>query len=155
MALANAPRVSFQSTDLQRRARDILDAARTPEGALIRDKDGTNFFLIEAARLTQDHATAQGLSDVLRLLRLVGLADNDRDPALYGEFGWLTSLPVDAQREFAWAYAHAVQSIPATGLSPVEQLIYDWQQTARAWSDPSLRAALTSTLTAPLADVTL
>lgn len=150
-----APRASFQSTDLQRHARDVLAAARTPEGALIRDKDGTNFWVVPADQVSQDAFTKDALFGVLRLLSLVRLADECRNPALYGDMGWVASLPVDAQVEFAWAYARAVQGIPSTGVGPVEDLIYDWQQTARAWSDGALVEELTAPVPEPLHDVGL
>ena len=150
-----APGTSFQATDLQRHSRDVLDAARTPEGALVRDKDGTNYWVIPAGRVSQDAFIKDALLEVLRILSLVRLADADRDPALYGDLGWVAVLPVEAQSDFAWAYARAVQAVPSTGLAVVEDLVYDWQQTARAWADHRLVDELTSPIDEPLDDVAL
>ena len=152
---AIAPESSFQATDLQRRAREVLDAARRPEGALIRDKDGTNFQVMLAGRAGNDSYALAGLTDVLRVLRLTRLPEAERDATLYGELGWLAALPLDAQTDFAWAYARAIQAIPATGVGPVEDLLYDWVQTARTWSDAALRESLTWPLDAPLDAVEL
>ena len=149
------PESSFQATDLQRNARDVLNAARTPEGALIRDKDGTNFLVSLAGRASRDGYALEGLTNVLRLLRLTSLDDAQRDPVLYGALAWAAALPVDAQVEFAWAYANAIQSIASTGLGPVEDLIYDWQQTARVHGDTKLHGSLTNTIKTPLHHVEL
>jgi hypothetical protein len=147
------PAQSFQATDLARNARDVLDAARTAQGALIRDKDGTNFRVVLAGRASEDNYILEGLSSVLRLLRLASL--ESRDPALYGDLAWIAPLPTEAQFEFAWALAQALQSIPSTGLEPVESLTYDWHQTARAWVDDSLRSDLQEDIPNPLLDVEL
>lgn len=149
------PESSFQATDLQRNARDVLNAARTPEGALIRDKDGTNFLVSLAGRASRDGYALEGLTNVLRILRLTSLDEAQRDPVLYGELAWVSALPVDAQVEFAWAYANAIQSIASTGLGPVEDLIYDWQQTARVHGDTKLHGSLTNTIKTPLHHVEL
>lgn len=153
MASLLEPDASFQATDLARNAREVLDAARTPAGALIRDKDGTNFRVVLAGRASQESFTLRGLSDAIRILRLASL--QVRDPALYGDLAWLAPLPAEAQTEFAWAYAQAIQSAPSTGLEPVEALMYEWQQTARAWSDDTLREDLLSAVPAPLHDIEL
>jgi hypothetical protein len=149
------PESSFQATDLQRNARDVLNAARTPEGALIRDKDGTNFLVSLAGRTSRDGYALEGLTNVLRILRLTSLDDAQRDPVLYGELAWVAALPVDAQVEFAWAYASAIQSIASMGVGPVEDLIYDWQQTARIQRDEKLHRSLTEAITSPLHHVEL
>ena len=153
MATALEPSTSFQATDLTRNAREVLDAARTPAGALIRDKDGTNFRVVLAGRASRESFALHGLGDVVRILRLAGLAT--RDPALYGDLAWIAPLPAEAQMEFAWAYAHTLQSIPSAGLEPVEALMYEWQQTARAWADQALREDLLGEVPTPLHDVEL
>ena len=153
MAATLEPATSFQATDLARNAREVLDAARKPQGALIRDKDGTNFRVVLAGRASQDSYIADALSDALRLLRLATL--NTPDPALYGDLAWMSPLPGEAQLEFAWAYAHAIQSVPSTGVEPVEALVYEWHQTARAWADPSLRDDLLTEVPTPLDDIEL
>ena len=141
----------FQATDLARNAREVLDAARKPQGALIQDKDGTNFRVVLATRASQDSYIADALSDAIRLLRLASLSTPD--PALYGNLAWILPLPSEAQLEFAWAYAQAIQSVPLMGVEPVETLVYAWYQTARAWSDASLRDDLLAQVSHPLDDI--
>lgn len=148
------PQSSFQATDLQRKSREVLDAARTPEGALIRDKDGTNLLVVPAVRVSVTEYVLAGQTAALRVLRLVS-EEPAPDPLLYGNLGWLTVLPPDMQRTFAWEYVRALQAVPSTGIGPVDDLLYDWQQTARAWSDEQLRAELTAPIDEPAADAAL
>lgn len=148
------PQSSFQATDLQRKSREVLDAARTAQGALIRDKDGTNLLVLPAGRVSITEYLLAGQTAALRILRLTS-EEPAADPLLYGDLGWLAGLPVDMQREFAWEYVQALQAIPSTGIDPVEDLIYDWQQTARIWGDEQLRAELTSPLDGPMENAAL
>lgn len=150
-----APETSFQVSDLQRNAREVLDAARTSEGALIRDKDGVNLKVMLASRASRESYVLEGLSDVLRLFRLIDLPAEIRDPFLYGDLIWVSNLQIDAQREFAWNYARTLQAVPANGTEQVEELLYDWQQTARIHADADLHSELVGDLDEPLFDVEL
>ena len=151
-----APDTTFQATDLARRARDVMSAARLPGGALIRDKDGTSFLLAPAGTVSREHYVLAGMKDAVRVLRLVAMPRSpDRDPVLYGDFAWLAELPDDAQCDFAWEYVRLLEAVPGRGTEPVEQMLYEWQQTARAYADEELRGELIGNLGAPLTDVEL
>jgi hypothetical protein len=149
------PDSTFQATDLARRAREVMEAARRPGGALIRDKDGTAFSLSPAGGAGRMRYTLAGLRDAVRVLRLLSLAAEVRDPVLYGDLAWAAALPDPEQVEFAWEYIRALESIPSTGVEAVEQLLYDWQQTARIFGDEGLRVSLGTDLDSPLDDVEL
>lgn len=150
-----APDTTFQATDLARRSREVLSAARTSTGAIIRDKDGESLLVEPAARSGRVRYELAGMRNAVRLLRLLDLPEDRRDPVLYGEFAWVAALSAADQRQFAWEFVVALESMDATGPEPIEHLLYEWRQTARAWADEALRGELTSPLVAPLADVEL
>lgn len=150
-----APDTTFQATDLARRSREVLNAARTSTGAIIRDKDGESLLVEPAARSGRVRYELAGMRNAVRLLRLLDLPEGVRDPVLYGEFAWVAALPDDDQKQFAWEFVRALESIEATGPEPIEQLLYEWRQTARAWVDQELRGELTEPIAVPLTDIEL
>lgn len=150
-----APDTTFQATDLARRAREVLDAARHPGGALIRDKDGTSFLVTPAGRASRERYALNGMQSAVRALSLLGADRDSRDAVLYGEMAWLAVLPDEEQRRFVWEYLRALETSLGVGLDPVEQLLYEWQQTARIYADADLFAALTGDLDQPLTDIEL
>jgi hypothetical protein len=150
-----APDVTFQSTDLARRSRDVLVAARSTSGALIRDKDGESLLVEPAGRVARRGYELEGLRRAVRLLGVLRLPTEQRDPVLLGEFAWVSVLPEADQPQFVWEYVRALEAVSGTGFDAVEQLVYEWQQTARAWANEDLRGELTAPLNAPLHDVEL
>lgn len=146
---------TFQPTDLVRRPRDVLSAARTATGALIRDKDGESLLVAPAIRSFLAQYELAAMRNSLRLLRLIAMPELVRDPVLYGEFAWLAVLPASDQEQFVWELVRAIEAVEATGAEPVEQLLYEWRQTARAWADEDVRGDLLAPLVEPLAHVEL
>lgn len=147
-----APDTTFQATDLARRSREVLSAARTSTGAIIRDKDGESLLVEPAGRSGRVRYELAGMRNALRVLRLLDMPEDSRDPVLYGELAWVAVLPENDQKLFAWEFVRALESIDATGAEHVEQVLYEWRQTARAWADVDLRGELTEAITAPLTD---
>jgi hypothetical protein len=145
----------YQSTDLARRAREVMEAAHQPGGALIRDKDGTSFLLAPARASTIGRYLLDGLRSAVRVFFALQMPVEDRDSLYYGSLAWLAILPDDDQREFVGQYVRALEDVEVTGLHFVEQLVYEWQQTARVWADEALRSELTADLPSPLHDVEL
>lgn len=145
-----APEMTFQATDLARSTREVMTAAGTPSGAVIRDKDGRSFLLAPAATVSRDRYVLEGLRSAVRVLRLLTLDAFHGEPLLYGDLAWLADLPENDQREFCWEYIKALETISVIGVEGVEDLLYAWQQTARAWADPEIRDQLTAELSAPL-----
>ena len=150
-----APDTTFQATDLARRSRDVLSAARTVGGAIIRDKDGESLLVEPAARSGRARYELAGMRNAFRVLRLLSMPAEARDPVLYGELAWLAALSETAQEQFVWEYVRMLEAMDATGPEPVEQLTYEWRQTARAWADEDLRGELIAPLAAPLAHIEL
>jgi hypothetical protein len=132
-----------------------MDAAHRPGGALIRDKDGTPFLLRAARTTALEQYALQGLRSAMRTVLVLQQSTAERDPLHYGDFSWLATLPEHDQHEFVVEYVRALEAVEATGTEPVEQLVYEWQQTARAWADEDLRGELTADLPEPLHDVSL
>lgn len=150
-----APDTTFQATDLARRSRDVLSAARSVTGAIIRDKDGESLLVEPAGRSGRVRYELAGMRNALRVLRLLDMPEHSRDPVLYGELAWIAVLPENDQKLFAWEFVRALESLDATGPEPIEQVLYEWRQTARAWADEDLRGELNEPITAPLTDIEL
>lgn len=149
------PDATFQATDLARRSRDVLSAARSATGAIIRDKDGESLLVEPAGRSGRVRYELAGMRNALRVLRLLDMPESSRDPVLYGELAWIAVLCENDQKLFAWEFVRALESMDATGPEPIEQLLYEWRQTARAWVDEDLRGELSEPLAAPLTDIEL
>ena len=66
-----APDTTFQATDLARRSREVLSAARTVGGAIIRDKDGESLLVEPAARSRRARYELAGMRNAFRVLRLL------------------------------------------------------------------------------------
>ena len=143
---------TFQSTDLARSAAKVMAAARTHLGALIRDKDGRTYALTAAAPIAAMQYALDGLSDAVVLQELLK-SEGPRRPTQYGKFAWLTSLPDEGQHEFLNEYIPALLQVRVTGIEPVEDLLYSWQQTARIHEDPALLAELSTPIDEPLGTV--
>ena len=61
----------------------------------------------------------------------------------------------EAKLAFLEEFLATLQSVSATGPGPVEDLLYDWQQTARVLADPELTARLTANIETRLRSVDL
>lgn len=141
--------VLYQSTDLARRHRDVIGAARrSPHGTVIRDKDGTALLLTVLTDVQQTAYVSDGLRDAVSLL----LSDTLQVP---NSQKWLELLPIEDRQEFVREYVQALLVVNATGTEPVEQLLYEWRQSARVLADAALSEELTSDVRAPLTDVEL
>jgi hypothetical protein len=149
-----APATLYQSTDLARRHREVVETARHPGGAVIREKDGEALLLTLAAPVLRDRYVLNGFRSAIQVLHLLGTSVH-REGLLYGQLAWLALLPEADQTTFIWEYVGALQAAEGTGTEPVEQLLHEWQQTARAWADEELRAELSTDLDEPLPDVEL
>lgn len=152
---SNNPTLAYQATDLARRHREVIDAARAGR-ALVRDKDGTALILTLAADVERNEEIADLALEVVRLRQTVEQSAERRSPTGYGDLAWLSVLPDSDQRRFLDEVTEALLvAASGTSLRPVELLIGDWQATAEAWADPDTREALLARERAPLADVEL
>ncbi len=145
--------VAYQATDLARKHRQVLDAARHG-GALIRDKDGAALVLATLEAVERERTVADIAVDLVR----AGLAimQGERSAAGFGDLGWVSVLPPEAQREFYTEMTNALL-LAASGLSlrNMEQLLGDWRATADTWADEAAREQLLAGSPAPLHDVEL
>lgn len=131
----------------------MLDAARSGS-AVIRDTDGLSLTLMPTEVVQRDNYVCEGLRAALVMLLLLR-APLPASPSHYGRLGWLAVLPAPDQEEFIWEYINALLMLTGQDASSVERLVYEWQQTARAWADPALRAQLSAGLHQPLPQVEL
>ena len=144
--------VAYQATDLARRHREVIDAARRGS-ALIRDKDGVALLMAPA---DQDRRTREINEIALGLVRIATvLLAGDPHPAAgaLANLAWLSVLPSEAQRRFFDEMAEAILvAASGTSMRPVEQLLGDWRATAEAWADPDVREQLLAAEDAPIDD---
>ena len=146
--------VDYQATDLARKPREVIDAARSG-AAYIRDKDGLRLVLAPAAELER---TTEMLGLAVDVIRALDALDHRADPGpgAYGGLAWLSLLPEEAQRRcVAELIRVLLVSASGTSLRPVEQLLGDWRATAEAWANPDTRDVLLADETSPLIDVEL
>ena len=144
--------VAYQATDLARKHREVVDAARRG-GALIRDKDGFALVMAPAEQAERTREIAEIALDVVRAaISLVGKHE-DRGAEAYGGLAWLSVLPVAARRKFFLEASEAlVLAASGTSLRPLELLLGDWRATAEAWADPNTRERLLAEEDTPLLD---
>lgn len=146
---------AFQATDLQRHARDVLDAARE-SGAVVRDKDGVLLLIRPAEDAQRDGYMSDVLWGVVCLERALRLPTAERGPAMYGPFAWISVMPDSDQNRFLLDVVdEALVSRNSGSKGKLEDLIDDWKASALTWSDEDLREELTKDLYAPLHDVVL
>jgi hypothetical protein len=146
---------AFQATDLNRRHREVLDAARHGS-ALIRDKDGLALLLEPAANAVHRTQMVAWLLSALRVERALHRPVDQRTAWDFGDLGWIADLDPDDQPVFLDGFlALLLKNADADYTDEVEDYLADWRATAQAWSDPDLRAALLQEHTSPLHNVEL
>jgi hypothetical protein len=154
-AAASHPRIAYQATDLARRHREVIGAARAGR-ALVRDKDGTMLVLAPAVDIERTDDIADLAVDLARARQAVDQGAGRHSPGVYGGLAWVSVLPDETQRlaldEITGALLVAASG---TSLRPVELLLDDWRATADAWADPDTRAVLQAEETEPPAGVEL
>ncbi|MEJ0014304.1 MAG: hypothetical protein WDN07_01600 [Actinomycetota bacterium] len=148
-------KTAFQATDLQRSHRAVLDEARE-SGALIRDKDGLLLLLRPAEEVDRQESFLEIMWSTVFIERVLQRSPNDREPIMYGPYAWLSILPEEDQKKFLEEVIDQLLVSKNSGSNAkLEQLIEDWQVSARTWSHEDLRTELTKDLDQPLHDVTL
>jgi hypothetical protein len=139
--------VVFQSTDLARRSRTVMDAAGKPGGALVRDKSGRTFLIAAVSEVSRDQYALEHLRSAA--VAMLMLSRDKHDSLSYGTLSWMAPLSDEHKLAFLEEYLATLQSVSATGPGPVEDLLYDWQQTARVLADTELTARLTADIETP------
>ncbi len=142
----------FQSSDLNRRGRAVLDAAR--EGiARIRDTDGASLVLtreesLEAMRHQLDamRQLADAMASFITLDR--ALDHEHRQPLLseLGQWTWMRRLPTEDVGAFLRDIGDALyESCREMSAAPLATVVDDWKATAEALEDPLARETLLGT----------
>lgn len=145
----------FQDSDLSRRHREVLDAARRGS-AVIRDRDGFAFLLEPAAHASFRTQMIDWLLSAVRIDRALHLPADQRTAWDFGDFGWIADLDVDDQTAFLDGFLTLlVKNVNADSSKEVKNYLADWLTTAQDWSDPETRAALLDDATTPLRDLEL
>jgi hypothetical protein len=133
----------FQVSDLNRRGKVVMDAAREHR-ARIRDTDGGSFVLLREDRLVDLEALASmavNLATVERGRSACGA--NPLTPADMGEWTWLRHLPEEDLAEFVTEVREAlIHAVHERDHSIATRVVADWQVTARALADADRRSVL-------------
>lgn len=153
---AGRPDTAFQATDLNRRHREVLAAARETGGAVIRDKDGLTLLLEPAAHAAHREHLLTWLLSAVRISRTLQRPLAERSAWDFGDFGWIADLDADDQESFLEGFLSLLlKNVDADYSSEVDEYLADWRATAQAWADPELRMQLRADLNRPLLHVEL
>jgi hypothetical protein len=142
--------VIYQSSDLNRRGRAILDAAR--DGfARVRDRDGVSLVMTREDRIADLEASSvmmRALADAVAtfvVLEGVVAHEGGRQPGLrdFGAWTWLRTLPREDLGEFVQEVRDALfASCRELSLVPLQETLDGWHATAEALSDDLSRETL-------------
>lgn len=148
-------KAAFQVSELQRNYRVVLSEARE-SGALIRDKDGMMLILQPAGEAQRTEFLNELMADVLRLSKVLQSPESERSVSHYGSLAWVSVLMEKDQREFLQSATDQLLISQHSGSTDVlEDLLGDWQATARTWSDEGLRAELLKDIKLSSVDIEL
>lgn len=139
----------FQSSDLNRRGRDVLDAARAGI-ARIRDTDGASLVLTRedaldamSRQLDAMRELAEAMASFITLDR--ALDHEHREPGIseLGSWLWMRRLPAEDAAEFLHDVGDALyESCRSLSITPLSTVVDDWRATAEALDDTLARETL-------------
>ena len=148
-------KAAFQVTELQRNYRVVLSEARE-SGALIRDKDGLMLIIQPAGDAQRTEFLNELMADALRMSKVLQSPQSERSPAHYGSLAWASVLTGKDQKEFLQALIDQLLITQYSGsMEPLDDLLGDWQATARIWSDEELRDELLKDINLASVDIDL
>ncbi|MGH2741440.1 MAG: DUF6247 family protein [Thermoleophilaceae bacterium] len=140
----------YQSSDLNRRGRAVLDAAR---GGLarVRDRDGVSLVMTREERLAELEATSAMMRRLAEAVASFVVLEHavahrtDPEPGLpdFGAWTWLRALPREDLAEFVQEVRDALfASCRELSLNPLQDTLDGWKATAEALSDELSRETL-------------
>lgn len=133
----------FQSSDLSRRSRSVLEKAAGGE-ALIRGKDGAPLVMTPARRV-RNLEKYRDWSIKLMQLRSFLDSGNSSAVAQWGELAWLRVFDEDDLRAFIGeAESQLLMSEALGDYSDFDELVDEWKVTAGQLEDPLRRHILLS-----------
>jgi hypothetical protein len=134
--------VIYTASDLDRRRREVTDAARRGV-ARIRDTDGMALVLLPAKHYEVLDAVSRWHDRLDVVERARAKPAGDRLPLDFGDLTWLRHLADDDLATFVAEVRVAVSVAYHDGdLTELEQLVRDWRATAAELADPVRREAL-------------
>lgn len=133
----------FQPSDLNRRGRALLDAARE-RGARIRDKDGLSLIVLPEERVQLLELVARFSENLFALEKLVETTVKSETRDLGGtEWTWLRVFDADDLHEFIAEMRQAIlEALRAEKLGLPDDVLQRWRVTALALEDPLRRSIL-------------
>lgn len=148
--MAKTPTTAYQSTDLARRSREVVDGARAG-GVLVRDKDGTLLAFGPAADVARAEELLRVMVNHLRMEAALRIPAESRPLAGYSDFAWAAALDEDEQEAFLRELESTLLVAASGGpIEPVLDLIHDWRTTAEIAADPDLATELVEDLPEPV-----
>lgn len=135
----------FQVTDLARRGKDVVAAAKAG-GARLRTAEGQSLVMLPESRVR----LLEELGYWSRQQnRLADVLDTGRQPTLseLGDLGWLRSLDLEDIREFSRdLHTSLLAAWADDNTSVLDTCIREWRITAQQLADPVRREILTGRL---------
>jgi hypothetical protein len=133
----------FQPSDLNRRGRAVLDAARRSR-ARIRDKDGLSLLVLPEERVVRLETFARFSQNLFTLERAL-VSSSSHDPSNLADFDWAWLRAFDAEDvgEFVTEMRQALLvTMHDDGSDLPESVLQRWRITARSLDDPIRRGIL-------------
>ena len=133
----------FQPSDLNRRGRAVLDAARGSR-ARIRDKDGLSLLVLPEARVEQLETFARLSENLFRLERVLASTPNwELLDLVEFDWAWLRVFDAEDVGEFVTEMRQALlASMHDDRTKLPESVLERWRITARSLDDPVRRSIL-------------
>jgi hypothetical protein len=131
----------FQTSDLNRKGKDVMDAARAGR-ARIRDKDGSSFVLVPESYVRDfEHLSGTAVNFAMLTRALAG--DRPLDLGDYGDWAWLEHLDPEDLAEFIVDVREAfIRAVRTQDSSNLRRVLHEWRSTAVALADSDRREVL-------------
>lgn len=134
--------VIFTASDLDRKRREVTDAARRGL-ARIRDTDGMSLVLLPARHYEVLETVSRWYDRLDVVERAVAKPARDRVARDFGELTWLRHLDDDDLASFIRELRSAVSvAYHDDDLTELDRLVGDWRATADELADPARREVL-------------
>lgn len=127
---------TYLPTDLQRRYRTVLDAARAGQ-ARVRDQDGTNLLVLPEQRVEALRQLVHAAANLALVERVLENGGTPLDAHLLGDWTWLRVFDGEDLREFVADLREAIAVGAGEESSEVlDAQLHAWRVSARQLEDP-------------------
>ncbi len=132
----------FQPSDLNKRGRTIIDAARESY-ARLRDKDGVSLIILKEESLQTLETISKTLKNYIPLEHSLLHGSGKPEISDFGDWSWLRVFDQDDLADFLHEIREALMLSTTEGTTEyVDDALNAWRTTAEALDDPTRREIL-------------